>query len=116
MPCFRLSVFALLAAGLAACGGGGGDSGSTPAPPETLYVPANVWHGATIANAEMVSPEEFRSRQGSGTISITTTDNQQSQSKAHQDHIASELGFLDARSDLSDASRRCSRLPTTQRT
>ena len=102
MPCFRLSVFALLAAGLAACGGGGGDSGSAPAPPETLYVPANVWHGATIANAEMVSPEEFRSRQGSGTISITTTDNQQSQSKAHQDHIASELSFLDAQSDLSD--------------
>jgi hypothetical protein len=100
MSCFRLSVFALLTAGLAACGGGGG--GSTPAPAETLYVPANVWHGATIPGAEMVSADEFRSRQGSGAISITTTDTQQSQSKAHQDHIASERSFLEAQSDLSD--------------
>ncbi|MEO8153122.1 MAG: C1 family peptidase [Rhizobacter sp.] len=94
---------------LAACGGGGGDSTApspvappASAPAETLFVPTNAWTGATPANAQSVTPDEFRRRQGAGELVLVTADTGQAQRAAHQAHVAAERAFLESQADVSD--------------
>jgi len=109
----RVAVMAAAAAfTLAACGGGGGGGDSPAAPPvappasapaETLFVPANAWTGTPPANAQMVTPDEFRRRQVAGELVLVTSATQDAQRTAHQAHVAAERAFLESQSDLSDA-------------
>lgn len=96
------AVIALLA--LAGCGGGGGTpaTNATPTPPETLFVQGNAWTGAMPANAETVTPDEFRRRQMAGELEVVTPTKQQDLRTARQRNVEAERTFLESKTDLSE--------------
>ncbi len=88
---------------LAACGGGGGSDTPTPPPPppEALFVTANAWTGARPADAEVVTADEFRRRQVTGELQVSTATAQLDRRTANRNQVETERRFLAARTDLS---------------
>ena len=86
---------------LAACGGGGGGTPTTPPPPEALFVSANAWTGARPADAEVITPDEFRRRQVAGELQVSTATSQLDKRTANRNQTETERRFLAAQADLS---------------
>ena len=97
-----LASLTLVACGGGGGGGGGGDAAAPPAPPppETLFVSANAWTGAVPADAEVVSADEFRRRQGAGELQVGTATTQQATRTTHRNRVEAERQFLASKTDL----------------
>jgi len=101
-----LGLVLALSLAVTACGGGGGGGGDTPVtppppPPEALFVTANAWTGARPADAEVLTPDEFRRRQVAGELSVSTAAAQLDKRTANRNQVENERRFLAAQTDLS---------------
>jgi Papain family cysteine protease len=102
---YPIVAFALLT--LVGCGGGGGGESPatpppTPPPPETLFVASNAWNGTRPANAETITPDEFRRRQVAGDLEVVTPATPLTQRTTRERNVEAERAFLESKTDLSE--------------
>ena len=76
----------LVAATLTAC--------PTETKPETLFIPANAWNGDLPADAQTISPEEFRQKINSGELSLVSTASLEAQRQAREKQYQDDKTFL----------------------
>ena len=84
---------------LASCGGG-----STPTPnppPDTQLTEANAWKGAIPADAETVSPEDFKKGLASGELALFSTASLEAQKAAYEKQYQDDKTFLSSLPDKS---------------
>jgi hypothetical protein len=65
-------------------------------------VSSNAWNAPRPANAETVTPEEFRRQQASGELELVTPATQQALRTTRQRNVEAERAFLESKTDLSE--------------
>ncbi|ULH17655.1 C1 family peptidase (plasmid) [Deinococcus sp. KNUC1210] len=87
----------LVAVLLSACGG----PASTPGTNADLLTETNAWTGDIPADAQMVTPEEFRAGLANGSLVLTPTSTLETQRVAREKQYQDDLSFLSALPDKS---------------